>query len=65
MRQVQLEETEMLKDEISLVSIFVQSAYTQGFDIDWVEAVIVQAIANNYINFRHVMLAHIEIVPAA
>lgn len=65
MRQVQLEETEMLKDEMSLVSIFVQSAYTQGFDIDWVEAVIAQAIANNYINFRHVMLAHIEIVPAA
>lgn len=63
MRRVQLEETKIYQDEMALVSIFIQAASRQGFGIEWVEAVINQAIADNCSNFRDIMLAHIEIIP--
>lgn len=62
MRRVQLHENEVQEDTMSLVSLFIQAACVQGFDIDWVEAVITQAIADNCSNFRDVMLSHIEII---
>ena len=63
MGRVQLHETEVQEDEMALVSIFIQAASVQGFDIAWVEAIINQAIADNCSNFRDVLLAHIEIIP--
>lgn len=64
MQLVQLEEAEMRKDQMSLISVFVKAAHAQGFAIEWIAAVMSQALANQCVNFWMVMLTHIEIVPA-
>ena len=64
MQRVQLAEAEVRQDQMSLISVFVKAAHAQGFAIEWIEAVMSQALANQCVNFWTVMLAHIEIIPA-
>lgn len=63
MKKVQLSESEVSKDPLLLISIFIRVAYAQGFDIDWIEAVFTEAIADNCVNFWNVMIKYIEIIP--
>lgn len=62
MGRIQLEKSAVVSDEMALVRTFIQAAYEQGFDVDWVEAIVTAAIANRYTDFWPVMLAHIEII---
>ena len=63
MQRVQLRETEVLKDQMSVISVFIKAAHAQGFAIEWIEAIMSQALANQCVNFWVVMLTHIEIIP--
>ena len=62
MQRVRLVATEAAKDQMTLVSLFVKAAYEQNFDLNWIETVLFDAVANNCVNFRDVMLDHIEII---
>lgn len=63
MRRVRLDEGEVYKDAMDLIPIFVQAANVQGFEVEWVEAVLLKAMANNCTHFREIILDYIEIVP--
>ena len=65
MQKVRLEEAAVRKEQIELVSMFIHAANAQGFDLDWVEAVLVKAIDNNFVNFWSVLWEHIEIIPSS
>ena len=47
-----------------LTSLFIKAAHAQDFDIDWIEAVLTEAVANNCVNFLDIMMEYIEIIPA-
>lgn len=64
MRKVQLKSIDSNKDSMALASIFVNAAVEQNFDLDWVETVLFKALANRCVNFKAIMLEHIEIIPA-
>ena len=63
MGRVQLKKSDLPTDEISLIRTFIQAAYRQGYDTDWVDAVIAAALASNWADFWTIMQAHIEIIP--
>lgn len=62
MQRVQLVQTEVNKDQMALISLFVKAAVEQKFDLDWVETVLFEAVANDCINFNAILLDHIEII---
>lgn len=63
MRRVRLIEANVCEEPMILVTTFVQAANAQGFDLDWVEAVLTEALANNCVNFWNVIINYIEIIP--
>lgn len=65
MQKVRLAEAEVLKEPMALISTFIHAANAQGFALEWVEAVLVKAIANNCVNFNAILLEHIEIIPSS
>lgn len=64
MSRVKLEETDVYKDQISLMSTFMRAAFAQGFDAEWAEGVLDKAVANNCVNFTAILMEYIEIIPA-
>lgn len=62
MQKVRLPETVVKKDSIVLISLFIKAAFEQNFDFDWVEKVVLEAVANDCENFSAVLLEHIEII---
>lgn len=64
MRRVQLEGNKISEDVLRLVSSFVEAAHAQGFQLEWVEGVLEEALANHWLDFRDVMLKYVEIIPA-
>lgn len=63
MQKVRLMEGEISENWIPSISVFVQAANSQGFDVGWVETVLMEAIANRCVNFRAMLLEHVEIIP--
>lgn len=63
MRRVRLVEAKICEEPMILVTTFVQAANAQGFDLDWVEAVLTEALANNCVNFWNIIINYIEIIP--
>lgn len=63
MQKVHLEETLVHKDDAFLISAFVRSAHAQGLELEWIEDILLQALAHNCANFKAIMLENIEIIP--
>lgn len=62
MKKVRLPATEVDKDSMALVSLFIKAAFDQNFDLDWVETVLIEAVANHCVNFEAILLGHVEII---